>query len=203
MARNSAGRTRRGVFYVDYDVSSLRDGLSGITAHRLMSMPEFKKISLHYGLVAKEQTVRETRAKVPNDPREAWRAVSLGYSDKRGAPILYLGINEKRTVDKRPWNPRKKGTRGERYVSQGTRNRNAYFGRSRAFVLRWVLGGTQARTTGPLKRKGGTKGKTANRGRIKRHLNYYTTARRSLLSVSADWLRETRNLVEQKFGGNK
>lgn len=203
MARNSAGRTRRGAFYVDYDVSSLQDGLSGITAHRLMSMPEFKKISLHYGLVAKEQTVRATRAKVPNDPREAWRAVSLGYSDKRGAPILYLGINEKRTVDKRPWNPRKKGTRGERYVSQGTRNRNAYFGRSRAFVLRWVLGGTQARTTGPLKRKGGTKGKTANRGRIKKHLNYYVTAKRSLLSVSADWLRETRELVEQKFGRSK
>ena len=191
------------MFYVDYDVSSLRDGLSGITAHRLMSMPEFKKISLHYGLVAKGQTVRETRAKVPNDPREAWRAVSLGYSDKRGAPILYLGINEKRTVDKRPWNPRKKGTRGERYVSQGTRNRNAYFGRSRAFVLRWVLGGTQARTTGPLKRKGGTKGKTANRGRIKRYLNYYVTAKRSLLSVSADWIRETRNLIEQKFGRSK
>ena len=191
------------MFYVDYDVSSLQDGLSGITANRLMSMPEFKKISLHYGLVAKEQTVRETRAKVTNDPREAWRAVSLGYSDKRGAPILYLGINEKRTVDKRPWNPRKKGTRGERYVSQGTRNRNAYFGRSRAFVLRWVLGGTQARTTGPLKRKGGTKGKTANRGRIKRHLNYYVTAKRSLLSVSADWLRETRNLIEQKFGRSK
>lgn len=208
-SRSSSGRQRKGVFWVDIDVSSLRERMAGISASRLMELPEFRKMSLHYGLEAKEVAVNATKRALKTDPREAWRAVSLGYSDKRGAPVLFLGINESRNVDKRPWNPKRKGTRGQRTISAETRTRNSYWGRSRAFILRFVNSGTEQRFT---KRRGRwnrgataygykklSEGKAANRGSIKGRKFFYSKARRALIAVSQDWLVATNQLVAKEF----
>lgn len=186
--------------------------MAGISAHRLMGLPEFRKMSLHYGLEAKSVAVSVTKKALKTDPREAWRAVSLGYSDKKGAPVLFLGINESRDVDKRPWNPKRKGTRGQRSISSETRNRNSYWGRSRAFILRYVNSGTEQRFTRRRGRwnRGATaygykklsEGKSANRGKIEARNFFYSKARRALIAVSQDWLEATTRLVAKEFNRN-
>ncbi len=206
----AVGRQRKGVFWIEYDVSDLRDRLSGINADKLMALPEFKRMSLHYGLVAKQTAVQVTRRAVAVDPREAWRGVSLGYADRRGAPVLYLGINERREVDKRDWSPSRKGTRGQRAVSQRTRAMNMYWGRSRGFVLRWLNQGTKERITnnrGRMNRAGTSytykriddRRVDARRGRIRARNYFYEPARRALLWISEDWLKATSALVAKRF----
>ena len=176
-------RTSKGVMWVEMDVSDLQKRLAGVSAGRLMRDQAFKRIALHCGLKAKAVVVQATRAKVQSDPREAWRAVSLGYSDKRGAPVLYLGINENRDVDKKAWNPTRKGTRGVRTISERTKALNTYWGRSRAFVLRFLNTGTQPRLTKHrgrwdkahkvYGRKRMTQGKAANRGAITKTKGFF------------------------------
>lgn len=210
--RDDRVRKKFGALVYDLDVSDLRDRLSGISARSLMRMPDFKRLSMHHGLRAKDMMVRTVRDKVVSDPREAWRAVSLGYADRKGMPMLFLGINENRTVDKRPWNPVRKGTRGRRTVSGTTVEKNSYWGRSRAFVLRFVLNGTQNRrnyTVGThgsmnMSRKAMQAAQVgANRRRIKPRLPFVREAKRLLTGIGAEWLNETRELIAKTFNRSK
>ena len=205
MATNGM-RTRKGVMWVEMDASDLRERLAGISASRLMRDQRFRRITVHCGLKAKAVAVQATRAAVPADPREAWRAVSLGYSDRKGSPVLFLGINETRDVDKRAWNPRRKGTRGVRAISARTKALNTYFGRSRAFVLRFLNSGTEPRLTKHrgrwdkahkvYGRKRMTKGKAAFRGAITKTKGFFIRpAKRALAQVSAEWLEMTSGLI--------
>lgn len=192
-------------------MSALADRMAGISADKLMEMPEFKQLTLHHGLRAKDVVVQATRSAVKTDPREAWRGVSLGYSDRRGAPVLFIGINEKRDVDRRAWNPTRKKTRGARSVSPDTVKRNSYFGRSRGFVLRWLNSGTQQRltkhrarwnkdhTSYRYKENEKSTATAANRGAIRGKRFFSKSAQRALIWISNDWLHDTAQLVERKF----
>ena len=204
-------RTSKGVMWVEIDVSDLSKRLSGISASNLMRMPAFKRTALHCGLKAKTVVVQATRTAVPADPREAWRAVSIGYSDRKGAPVLFLGINENRTVERRAWNPKRKGTRGKRSISADTRKRNAYWGRSRAFVLRFLNTGTQVRYTNTRGRWNKARSsyavktidknvKSAKRGAITKTKGFfYKPAKRALAQAGREWLALTSDLIAKTF----
>lgn len=202
-------RTRVGAIWVEVDVSDLSQRLQGISASNLMRHPRFVTLGTHVGLKAKTIAVNAVRSKLKSDPREAWQAVSLGYSSKKGAPMLFLGINDDWDVDRRPWNPVRKGTRGTRPVSRRTNEVNSYYGRSRAFILRFLNTGTQERKTN-------TRGKWnrartsykykvydedikvfARRGAIKKFKGFFIgPAKRALEQVSEEWLKETMSLVD-------
>ena len=204
-------RTSKGVMWVEIDVSDLSKRLAGISASNLMRMPAFKRTALHCGLKAKTVVVQATRTAVPADPREAWRAVSLGYSDRKGSPVLFLGINETRDVDKRAWNPRRKGTRGVRAISARTKALNTYFGRSRAFVLRFLNTGTQVRYTNTRGRWNKARSsyavktidknvKSAKRGAITKTKGFfYKPAKRALAQAGREWLALTSDLIAKTF----
>ena len=197
--------------WVEMDVSDLSKRLAGISASKLMRMPAFKRTALHCGLKAKAVAVRATRAAVPVDPREAWRAVSIGYSDRKGSPVLFLGINEDRTVDRRAWNPKRKGTRGTRSISADTRLKNSYWGRSRAFVLQFLNTGTQVRFTNTRGRwnKARTSyvvklkdknAKSAKRGAITKTKGFfYRPAKQALQQTGREWLVLTSELIAKTF----
>lgn len=197
--------------WVEMDVSDLSKRLAGISASNLMRMPAFKRTALHCGLKAKTVVVQATRSKVPVDPREAWRAVSIGYSDRKGAPVIFLGINENRTTEKRAWNPKRKGTRGKRSISDDTKRRNSYWGRSRAFVLRFLNTGTQVRYTNTRGRWNRARTtykvktidenvKSAKRGAITKTKGFfYRPAKRALAQAGHEWLALTSELIAKTF----
>lgn len=107
------------------------------------------------------------------DPRDAWKAVKVNAWKRKGIGAS-IAIMEGNKTETREWNPKRKGTRGRRAISARTRQLNAYYGQSRAFILRFINSGTKQRFTGGRNKrvKGVTKiyhngGSVANRGKIK------------------------------------
>lgn len=81
---------------------------------------------------ATAETRRAVQAALPNDPRQAYRAVrNLVYRRVLGGNVSIL-------------NPRRGGGRTR---SRRTEQVDGYFGADRAFILRFVNSGTRQRTT--------------------------------------------------------
>lgn len=90
------------------------------------------------------------RNAMTNDPRKAYKAVKLiTYKDGNGGNISIL--NRKSAVKRMALSSQStggvSGIKRRRYVSKHTRQIRGYIGADRAFILRFINGGTQARHT--------------------------------------------------------
>lgn len=221
--RSSAGRSRSsgrqggGAMWFELDCSSVTSRLRGITASWLRNNHEARKKMLHWGLVAKKESITAVRSKVLIDPRSAWKAVTFGMSwSNPSQAILYLNITDNNTAFTRTWVPyrhpvtrNKRGdTRGGNRRKQNDRTKqvNAYWGRSRAFVLRFVNSGTEERKNNQTGRwNRGAKSyrtktinsgmKTPNRGKIKRRNFFFGPSRIALLRVAVSCIEDLQKII--------
>lgn len=208
----SIGEKRNGLF-AEIDLTSVGNGLIGISREQLSSSRKLQKILLHTGLEAKTKVVAATQNAVKNDPREAWRSIRLGTFDNAKGLGAFVAIHDDRkSSDKRGWKPERKGTRGARSVAQRTIDINSYFGRSRAFILRFLNGGTMARYTNTRGRKKidgkyyyvkkSASGANANRGRIRR-MNFFTnTAASEMKQAGERFVERLAELIHEEWETN-
>lgn len=104
------------------------------------------------------------KAAIPNDPREAWRAVRV-ITLKKGAGAVAGLLNPYSVSTMRLFAKPKGGKSGiirKRAISKHTRQTESYYGKDRAFILRILNQGTEERKAGTR----GTLKKEANRGTI-------------------------------------
>lgn len=102
-------------------------------------------------LVPARNTLQGTaRNAMADDPRKAYKAVKImTYRDGNGGNISIL--NRKSAVKKMALSGQAtggiSGIRRKRYISKTTRRTRGYIGADRAFILRFINSGTQARHT--------------------------------------------------------
>lgn len=134
------------IFSVDINTALTEKALQGIKVTDARKA-DVKKIIREEMMKAKRNIIKVAKEYLRNDPRQAHKAIKMNVY-KRGAFGANVSIHDKRggKVTLREYNPPRKGTRGQRNISDKTKRRNSYFGQSRAFVLRFQTLGTPNRS---------------------------------------------------------
>lgn len=153
--------------------------------------------------VAKARAIASQRAKasIPNDPRDAYKAVKTSvYKRIFGGNVNIL--TRKKSSGKSSYEPPRKlrqGQRGGNRVKRGGRTQQMmdYQGGDRGMILRWLNSGTQARTAG---NRGGRLG--GNRGSI-RARNWFAGAGQQGIEEAMRFIeQEIDRLITEEFNKN-
>lgn len=107
------------------------------------------------------------RSVLPNDPRQAYKAVKIvQYKKVLGGNVsIYSGRKATGKVSV-VHNGGASGIRRNRTKSRRTSQVESYVGKDRAFILNWYQTGTSVRTAGT---RGNTSGGSGNRGSLPAH----------------------------------
>jgi len=105
------------------------------------------------------------RAAVPNDPRQAWKAVKfMVYKKKLGGNVsLFKSKKSSRFSASVVRSGGQSGVRRRRFISQRTEQMEGYWGQDRNFILNWMETGIPAGNRMAGKR-GNRKGGSGDRG---------------------------------------
>lgn len=193
---------------VELDCSSLTQALKGLTRGNLQRDARVRRALVAAGMEAKQKVLSAVRAAVPRDPNQAYKGVRLGVMTRQLGAFIAI-LDDKSANDTSGTTPPRKGTRGIRMRSARTKQLQAYHGRSRAFVLRFLNTGTVGRTAhGRMQTRGGKsnrraisakKGSSWYRGRIKKG-NFFMPAAEPAIRMAADrFMGYLNNIVNEKF----
>lgn len=153
--------------------------------------------------VAKARAIVSQRAKasIPNDPRDAYKAVKTSvYKRIFGGNVNIL--TRKKSSGKSSYEPPRKlrqGQRGGNRVKRGARTQDFmdYSGGDRGMILRWLNSGTKARTAG---NRGGRL--SGNRGSIHAR-NWFPGAGQQGIEEAMRFIeQEIDRLITEEFNKN-
>lgn len=174
------GSARKGV-QITFDLTQIASGIDRLRKLKLQDEPDVLRELLHVGLEAKDQVVTNIRSEMPNDPRESWRAVKLKVLKKPKVGGAIAITADRTATDRRPWNPPRKGIKGRTRSEKTVRN-DEYFGRSRAFILRFQANGVSKRN-------------------ISKHKGmFYPTAQRAIDVAAEKFQAWTLDFIHELFG---
>lgn len=181
-----AGGARKGLT-ITFDITNCVSGFKRLREMKLTNNRDVASALLRIGMKAKAEVAQATQREIPNDPREAWRAVRLNVYNKRVSGAAITINDDRSTAETRPWNPTRKGTRGERRRSSRTEQIDNYWGRSRAFILRFL----------------NAQASRHNRGQIKAHKKnwFYRPARKAIENAAIEFQTWTLDYIHQLFEG--
>lgn len=181
-----AGGARKGLT-ITFDLTNCMSGINRLRELKLTNNRDVASALLRIGMKAKTEVAQATQREIPDDPREAWRAVRLKVLNKRVAGSAITINDDRSTAETRPWNPPRKGTRGERLRSRRTEMIDSYWGRSRAFILRFL----------------NAQASRYNRGQLKAHKKnwFYRPARKAIENAAIEFQTWTLDYIHQLFEG--
>lgn len=149
---------------------------------------------------AKKVVSQQAHGALPNDPRDAYKAVkSMVYKRILGGNVSILK-KRKSSGGKSSYEPPRKlrqGQRGGNRVKRGARTQQMmdYQGGDRGMILRWLNSGTNDRTAG---NRGGLL--SGNRGRIAAR-NWFPHAGQQGMNEAAQYIeQEIDRLIAEEFG---
>lgn len=143
------------------------------------------------------------------DPRQAWRGIVANIWSRLGLGGSIALQHTSYNTETKPWNPARKGTRGQRNISGRTQQVNEYWGRSRGFILRFLNNGTADRVTGGRnnRRRGVIRlmkrpesGTPAYRGKIKGNRFFERAALPAAERAVQNIGERIASMLEERFG---
>lgn len=157
--------------YIEVDDKAAVEMLERLKYANLVKKKDIRKVVRDEVKVARKavsDAARSAMKKIkgkPVDPRRAAQAVKMiVYKDGRGAMLNILDNKaaKKMAIEGSQGDGGESGIRRRRSISPRTKQVNAYRGKDRAFILRFISQGTVTRTAGTR----GSGMKKANRGKI-------------------------------------
>ena len=150
----------RGAFDVDLSVDNreLVKTLDNLVFEKLVKTNDIRKVFRKVMNPVKKTVQSSAKSAIPNDPRKASQGVRL-ITLKKGAGAVVGLLDPFKVSSFRLYRKPKGGESGitrKRAISERTRQVEAYYGKDRAFILRFINQGTDARfagTRGTLKKK--------------------------------------------------
>ena len=156
----------RGAFDVDMSVDNreLVLMLDRLVYQELVKANDIRKAFRKVMTPVRKTAQAAAKSAIPNDPRNAWQGVRV-ITLKKGAGAVVGLLNPYSVTSMRLYSKPKGGKSGiprKREISKHTKQTESYFGKDRAFILRFINQGTDARFTGTR----GTLKKKAYRGNL-------------------------------------
>lgn len=153
-------RGYKGSFDVDFSVNNreLVKTLENLVYEKLIKTNDIRKAFRKVMTPVRKAVQSSAKSAIPNDPRKASQGVRLIILKKGAGAVVGLLDPFKVTSFRLYKKPKggKSGITRKRAISDRTRQVEAYYGKDRAFILRFLNQGTDARfagTRGTLKRK--------------------------------------------------
>lgn len=169
--------------YIEVDDKAAVEMLERLKYANLVKKKDIRKAIRDEVKVARKAVSDAAKSAMGKDPRRAAQAVKMiVYKDGRGAMLNILDNKaaKKMAIEGSHSTGGKSGIRRKRSISARTKQVNAYRGKDRAFILRFISQGTVIRTAGTR----GSGMKEANRGRLKAK-KFFAPAAESQIKAAA------------------
>lgn len=166
------------------DMREVIDMFNRMRYEKVVKSKDIKKEIRKVLSPVRKSVMNAAKSSLPNDPRKAYQAVkTVTYRDANGGNVsLY---NRKNVRSMQLYKKNRGGESGiirHRKISNDTKRINSYYGRDRAFILRFINDGTDGRIA--FTKNKSKNGVTAYRGQI-RGKNFFTTTANSAMSQAS------------------